>query len=33
MFANVIIDVENYKEKQDYFLERDVKKIARERTK
>lgn len=32
MFANVIIDVENYKEKQDYFLERDVKKIAREVT-
>lgn len=32
MFVNVIIDVENYKEKQNYFLERDVKKIAREVT-
>lgn len=29
---NVILDVENYKEKQNYFLERDVKKIARQVT-
>lgn len=29
---NIIIDIENYKEKQNYFLERDVKKIAREVT-
>lgn len=29
---NITIDIENYKEKQNYFLERDVKKIAREVT-
>lgn len=29
---NIIVDIENYKEKQNYFLERDVKKIAREVT-
>ncbi len=28
----VIIDIEDYKEKQNYYLERDVKKIAREVT-
>lgn len=27
---NITIDIENYKEKQNYFLEKDVKKIARE---
>ena len=32
MYINVILDVENYKEKQNYFLERDVKKIARQVT-
>ena len=32
LYVNVIIDVENYKEKQNYYLERDVKKIAREVT-
>lgn len=32
LYVNVIIDIENYKEKQYYFLERDVKKIAREVT-
>ncbi len=32
IYVNVIIDVENYKEKQNYFLERDVKKLAREVT-
>ena len=30
--VRIIIDIENYKEKQAYFLERDVKKIAREVT-
>ena len=29
-FVNIVIDVENYKSKQIYFLERDVKKIARD---
>lgn len=32
MYINIILDVENYKEKQNYFLERDVKKIARQVT-
>ena len=32
IFVNVIIDVENYKEKQIYFLEKKVKKLAREVT-
>lgn len=32
MYANVIIDVENYKEKQNYFLEKNVKRLAREVT-
>ena len=32
MHINIILDVENYKEKQNYFLERDVKKIARQVT-
>lgn len=31
-YINIIIDVENYKEKQNYYLERDVKRIAREVT-
>lgn len=30
--VNVILDIENYKEKQNYYLERDVKKIARQVT-
>lgn len=30
--VNIILDVENYKEKQNYFLERDVKKLARQVT-
>lgn len=30
--VNIILDVENYKEKQNYYLERDVKKIARQVT-
>lgn len=30
--VNIILDIENYKEKQNYFLERDVKKIARQVT-
>ena len=30
IFVNVIIDIENYKEKQIYFLEKKVKKLARE---
>lgn len=30
--SNIIVDVENYKEKQNYFLEKKVKKIAREVT-
>ncbi len=29
-FVNIAVDVENYKSKQIYFLERDVKKIARD---
>lgn len=32
IYINILIDIENYKEKQNYFLERDVKKIAREVT-
>lgn len=32
MYMNVILDIENYKEKQNYFLERDVKKLARQVT-
>ena len=32
MYINIILDVENHKEKQNYFLERDVKKIARQVT-
>ena len=32
IFVNVIIDVENYKEKQIYFLEKKVRKIAKEVT-
>jgi len=32
LYINILIDVENYKEKQNYYLERDVKKIAREVT-
>ena len=32
LFVNVIVDVEKYKEKQTYFLEKKVKKIAREVT-
>ena len=32
MFINVFVDVEKYKEKQNYFLEKKVKKIAREVT-
>ena len=32
MYVNIILDIENYKEKQNYFLERDVKKIARQVT-
>ena len=30
--VNIILDVENYKEKQNYYLERDVKRIARQVT-
>lgn len=33
LFINVSVDVENYKEKQDYFLEKKVKQIAKEVTK
>lgn len=29
LHINIIIDIENYKEKQNYYLERDIKKIAR----
>lgn len=32
IFINVIIDIENYKEKQLYFLEKKVKRLAREVT-
>lgn len=32
LFVNIIVDVEKYKEKQTYFLEKKVKKIAREVT-
>lgn len=32
LFVNVSVDVEKYKEKQNYFLEKKVKKIAREVT-
>ena len=32
IYVNIIVDVENYKEKQNYFLEKNVKKIAREVT-
>ena len=32
MYVNLSVDVENYKEKQNYFLEKKVKKIAREVT-
>lgn len=32
IYVNIIIDVENYKEKQVYFLEKKVKKLAREVT-
>lgn len=32
IFVNLVVDVENYKEKQNYFLEKNVKKIAREVT-
>ncbi len=32
MYVNILIDVENYKEKQNYFLEKNVKKLAREVT-
>jgi spoIIIJ-associated protein len=32
LYVNIIIDVENYKEKQIYFLEKKVKKLAREVT-
>ncbi len=32
IFVNILIDVENYKQKQNYFLEKNVKKIAREVT-
>lgn len=32
IFVNVTVDVERYKEKQNYFLEKKVKKIAREVT-
>lgn len=30
LYVNVMVDVENYKEKQNYFLEKRVKKIAKE---
>lgn len=32
LFVNIIIDIENYKEKQNYFLEKNVKRIARDVT-
>ena len=32
MHINVSVDVEKYRQKQDYFLEKNVKKIAREVT-
>ena len=32
LYINVSVDVEKYKEKQNYFLEKKVKKIAREVT-
>lgn len=32
LYVNITIDVENYKQKQNYFLEKKVKKIAREVT-
>lgn len=32
LYVNVTVDVENYKEKQNYFLEKKVKKIARDVT-
>lgn len=32
LYVNITIDVENYKEKQNYFLEKKVKKIARDVT-
>lgn len=32
IFVNITIDVENYKQKQNYFLEKKVKKLAREVT-
>ena len=32
MYVNLSVDVENYKEKQNYFLEKKVKKIVREVT-
>lgn len=32
LYVNIIIDIENYKEKQNYFLEKNVKRIARDVT-
>ena len=32
IYVNVELDIENYKEKQNYFLEKDAKKIARQVT-
>lgn len=32
LYVNIIVDVEGYKQKQNYFLEKNVKKIAREVT-
>ena len=32
LYVNITIDVEGYKEKQNYFLEKKVKKIARDVT-
>ena len=32
LYVNITIDVENYKEKQNYFLEKKVKRIARDVT-
>lgn len=32
IYVNIIIDIENYKEKQNYFLEKNVKRIARDVT-
>lgn len=32
LYVNITIDVENYKQKQNYFLEKKVKKLAREVT-